>query len=232
MKTARLNVSDYSSQAYITRVYGWMFLGLLLTGSISFLLSRSERTMALIYQNPIPLIALFIVELAIVWILASRISAISLQTARLMFIMYAVLNGITLAGIFQVYTEQSIASTFFIAGIAFGLMSLYGYFTKQDLTKAVNILIMGLIGVIVASLVNILVQSTMLQWITTVVGILVFAGLTAADTQKLKKLKKLSEDRLSDTDNTSIIGALTLYLDLVNLILLFLRIFGRRRNNW
>lgn len=229
MKTVPFNVSNETTQSYITRVYAWMFLALLITAIVSGLTISSERAMTLIYGNPAVLIVLLISELLAVWVLASRIETMAPQTARFLFVIYSVLNGITLSWIFVTYTERSITSTFFISAVMFGVMSFYGYVTNRDLTSAGNILTMALVGIILASIVNIFFKNPAIYWITNIVGVIVFVGLIAFDTQKIRKL---ADDKFFYNGNSAIIGALALYLDLVNLFLLLLRMFGKRRNDW
>jgi hypothetical protein len=146
------------------------------------------------------------------------------------FILYSAISGVTLAAIFLVYTTESIASTFFVTGAVFGAMSLYGYTTKSDLSSWGSYLFMALIGLIIASLVNIFLQSTAIYWVTTYAGVLIFVGLTAYDTQKLKQLSNNINERDTETfQKMVILGALTLYLDFINLFLYLLRLLGKRR---
>jgi FtsH-binding integral membrane protein len=154
----------------------------------------------------------------------------SAVVATIIFILYSVLFGLTLSFIFKVYTSESIASTFFITAGTFGIMSAYGYLTKTDLTKWGNILFMGVIGLVISSLVNqFLLQSSLLYWITTCAGVLIFVGLTAYDTQKIKNANIIGNEGSDDDHKESIIGALILYLDFINMFLFLLRIFGRRK---
>jgi hypothetical protein len=152
----------------------------------------------------------------------------SLFTCTLIFLIYSILNGITLAPLFLVYTASSIASTFFICSGTFAAMSLFGYFTKQDLTKWGNILIMALVGLIIATLVNLFVHNTWIYWITTYAGVFIFIGLVAYDTQKLKDMSALALEETEEGRKMTIMGALTLYLDFINLFIYLLRIFGKR----
>jgi uncharacterized protein len=162
--------------------------------------------------------------------LVTAIQKMSAMTATIVFVLYSILNGVTLSAIFFVFTADSISNVFFITAGTFAAMSAYGYFTKKDLTKLGSILIMALIGLIIASVVNIFLNSEMLYWISSYVGVLIFVGLIAYDTQKLKKLNVVVGNEGTDDDKKeAIVGALTLYLDFINLFLFLLRIFGRRR---
>ena len=151
------------------------------------------------------------------------------QTATLIFILYSVLNGLTLSIVFLIFTKESIASTFFITAGTFAIMSIYGYFTKNDLTTLGNLCIMGLIGLILASIINYFILDQTLYWISTYAGILIFIGLIAYDTQKIKKINIIGNEGTDEDKKEAIIGALTLYLDFINLFLRLLRLFGRRK---
>jgi FtsH-binding integral membrane protein len=153
----------------------------------------------------------------------------SAAMGTVIFIAYSMLNGLTLSCIFVVYTEESIASTFFVTAGTFAVMSIYGYTTKTDLTKWGNLLFMGLVGLIIASLANMFMKSEMLYWITTYVGVFIFVGLTAYDTQKIKNMNIIGNEGTDDDKKEAIMGALTLYLDFINLFLYLLRIFGRKK---
>lgn len=215
-------------QAVMTRVYAWMTAGLLATGAIAFFVANTGLA-AILISSPIIYFGLFIVELIIVFVLASRIEKMSAGMATGMFMGYSLLNGLTLSLIFLVYTTESIASTFMITGVTFGVMSLYGYTTKQDLSKIGNILFMALIGFLIASVVNIFLRSEALYWIVTYAGILIFVGLTAWDTQKIKRMSmNIASNDEVNIQRLAILGALMLYLDFINLFLLLLRVLGNR----
>ena len=171
---------------------------------------------------------LFIAEIALVWFLSARVMSLSLPVATGAFALYSILNGVTLSPIFLIYTSESIASTFFITAGTFGAMALYGYMTKRDLTRLGSLLFMALIGVIIATVVNIFLRSEILMWIITYAGIVLFVGLTAYDTQKVKQLAAQTAHDEELSKKVSIIGALNLYLDFINLFLYLLRLFGRR----
>jgi len=203
-------------------VYGWMGGGLLLTALVSLITASSPALLQAILGNRILFYALVFGELGLVVAISGAINRISSATASLLFLLYAALNGLTMSTIFVVYTQSSIASTFLITAGMFGAMSLYGYLTKSDLSSWGSFLFMGLIGVVIASLVNIFLQSSMLGWVMSLCGILVFTGLTAYDTQKIKQMGGSGR-------KGAILGALTLYLDFINMFLLLLRFFGNRR---
>ncbi len=215
-------------QSIMTRVYAWMMAGLLATGAIAMFVASTPLGMALI-SNQLLFFGIIIGELALVWYLSARISKIAASTATGLFLAYATLNGITLSIIFLAYTSSSIASTFFVTGATFGVMSVYGYTTRRDLSRMGNILFMALIGFLIASVVNLFLRSELIYWITTYAGILIFVGLTAWDTQKIKQMSMNSSGEESQVQRIAILGALMLYLDFINLFLLLLRIMGNRR---
>jgi uncharacterized protein len=172
---------------------------------------------------------LLIAEFVLVAFLVGWIKKMSSQTATLVFILYSILNGFTFSVIFLIFTEASIASTFFITAGTFAIMSVYGYFTKTDLTKLGNLLLMALVGLIIASAINLFYQNNTLDWITTFAGILIFVGLIAYDTQKIKQMNVIGNEGTDEDKKEAIIGALSLYLDFINLFLKLLRLFGKRK---
>lgn len=217
-------------QTYMAQVYGWMTCGLLLTAFISWYAANSPAVMELVFANRITFFGLVIAQLVVVFVLSGLVHKLSGAVATALFMLYSALTGLTLASIFLVYTYSSIASTFFVTAGMFGAMSFWGYTTKRDLSKMGSILFMALIGLLLASLVNFWLKSPALMWAITYIGVLVFVGLTAYDTQKLKAIGENIDTR--DKENLrrySIMGALTLYLDFINLFLMLLRIFGNRR---
>jgi len=216
------------ARGVMTPVYAWMTAGLLTTGAIASYTASSEALLRLIFGNPFVLIGLIVMQFALVAGLSWALSRISAGVATGLFLLYSALNGLTLSAIFVVYTSESIASTFFITAGTFALMSAYGYFTKRDLTSWGNLLFMALIGFFIASLVNIFLRSSALYWIVTYPGVLIFVGLTAYDTQKIKRMAAAASP--NDLQKVAIYGALALYLDFINLFLLLLRILGGRRN--
>lgn len=217
-------------QAYMAQVYGWMTCGLLLTAFVSWYAARTPAIMELVFANRITFFGLIIVQLGLVFFLSGMVHRLSGAVATGLFMLYSALTGLTMASIFLVYTNSSIASTFFITAGMFGAMSFYGYTTKRDLSRFGSLLFMALIGIVLASLVNFWLKSPALMWAITYIGVVVFVGLTAYDTQKLKNIGEQIDAR--DTEilrRYSIMGALTLYLDFINLFLMLLRIFGNRR---
>lgn len=209
----------------IRQVYAWMGAGLTLTALLAVMTVSSPSMLQLVIGNRFVFFGLIIGELALVVVLSAAINRLSAAMAMLLFIAYASLNGVTLSVIFLAYTAESIASTFLITGGMFGAMSAYGYLTRRDLTSWGSFLFMGLIGIVIASLVNIFFGVSILYWISTYCGIIVFTGLTAYDTQKIKAFALRGEVGTKP----AILGALTLYLDFINLFLMLLRLFGRRR---
>jgi FtsH-binding integral membrane protein len=182
-----------------------------------------------IFGNSLIFWGLIIGEFICVAVLVSIVSRISSNTATFIFLGYSALNGLTLSGIFLIYTSQSIASTFFVTAITFGVMSTYGYFTKRDLTSIGNLATMALVGIFIASIVNIFLGSEILYWIITYVGVLIFVALIARDTQKIKELNIIGNEGTEEDKKEAIMGALTLYLDFINLFLFLLRLLGRRK---
>lgn len=216
-----------AQNAFITKVYMWMSLALVITGVTSMYVASNEQIMDFVFNTKFLYIGLIIAEFGLVIWLSRLVHKMSSGLATTIFIAYAVLNGVTLSFIFMVYTVASVATTFFITAGTFAIMSAYGYYTKKDLTKFGNILMMALIGLVVASVVNIFLNSTVLYWITSYVGVLIFVGLIAYDTQKLKELNMEGADG-ETYKKTAIMGALSLYLDFINLFLFLLRFFGNR----
>lgn len=217
-------------QTYMAQVYGWMTVGLLLTAFIAWYAANSSAFMELLYTNRIFFFGLVIAQLAVVFVLSGLVNRLSAGVMTTLFMLYSVLTGLTLSSIFIIYTASSIASTFVVTGGMFGAMSLWGYTTKRDLSGWGNMLFMALIGIILASLVNFWLKSEALMWAVTYIGVVVFVGLTAYDTQKLKSIGEQIDVRdSSNLRKYSILGALTLYLDFINLFLMLLRILGNRR---
>jgi hypothetical protein len=234
---------DAGLRAYMIRVYNTMALGVALTGLVSWLTYQMAGGDAIRVAggqivgltafgqaifNPITLIVLFLVTLGMVFFMSFRIQTLSVGTATGVFYLYAGLLGVTLASIFVVYTGVSIARVFFITAASFGALSLYGYTTKRDLGPIGSFLFMGLIGIILASIVNFFLASSALSFAISVIGVLVFAGLTAYDTQQIKEMYDVNDDG-TVSGRKAIMGALQLYLDFINLFLMLLRLFGDRR---
>ncbi len=214
---------------FLPRVYGWMTAGLALTALAAMLTLSSQELLNLIFGNRLIFYGLIFGELGLVIALSAAINRISAGTATLLFLLYSSLNGVTFASIFLIYTSSSIASTFLISAGTFGAVSLYGFVTKRDLSGWGSFFFMGLIGIVIASVVNIFLQSAMITWIVSYVGVFVFVGLTAYDTQKIKRIGAAGFSDEASRRKASILGALTLYLDFINLFLMLLRILGNRR---
>ena len=228
MINEREAVVERSFPALMKKVYIWMTLALAITGMTSWLVANSPAILAAVFGNPILFWGMIIAEFGLVMWLSAGIRKMSLTTATLLFILYSVVNGVTMASIFIVYTMESIASTFFITAGTFGAMSIVGYKTSKDLSGMGRYLIMALIGLIIATIVNIFVGSTLMATIISYIGVLVFVGLTAYDTQKIKELFMNADEYNPDVQKYAVLGSLTLYLDFINLFLYLLRIFGRR----
>ena len=223
-------VSTNTFSALMRKVYTWMALALTITGFTAYYVASSPSILQAIMTNQILFFGLLIGELALVWGVSAAINRLSLTTATLLFILYSVLNGVTMSFIFLAYTMTSIASVFFITAGTFAAMSLYGYFTKADLSKMGQILFMALIGLIIATIVNLFIKSSGLTMILSYVGVLIFVGLTAWDTQKIKQMLQVAPDTGETAQKVALMGALSLYLDFINLFLYLLRIFGNSRD--
>jgi hypothetical protein len=214
-----------SRRAFMSRVYGWMFAGLSVTGLVALFTAASPQ---LVMQISNFRWLLFFAQLGLVFALSGMASRLSGAVAGALFVAYSVLTGLTFSVLFYVYTSGSIANAFLMSAGAFGAMSAFATFTKKDLSGWATFLFMGLIGVFIASIVQVFVQSPMLNFVLGCAGVLVFAGLTAYDTQKLREMHAGSG--YSSAATLSIIGALTLYLDFINLFISLLRLFGSRRD--
>jgi FtsH-binding integral membrane protein len=216
------------------RVYNYMMAAVALSGAVAWLTFNAAveagrlTSFGLAIFNPVTMIALALVTLGFVFFISWRIDRLSFPTALTLFMIYAGLLGVTLAPIFLAYTGASITKVFFISAASFGALSLWGYTTQRDLTAMGSFLIMGLFGVILASLVNLFLKSSGLDFVISAVGVLVFAGLTAWDTQKIKEMYDVNDDG-SVSGRKAVMGALSLYLDFINLFLMLLRLFGDRR---
>lgn len=215
---------------FIRSVYNWMAIGLGITGVVAFYISNSETMLRLIFGNQLIFFGLIIGELALVFSISAKVHKMRASTATSLFMLYAALNGATLSAIFLVYTRSSITSTFFICAATFIASSIYGMVTKRDLTSVGQFMFMGLIGIVIASVVNLFIRSSGVSLIVSYIGVIVFVGLTAYDTQKLRTMALTQP---ADIDGATvrkgaILGALTLYLDFINLFLMLLRIMGSR----
>ncbi len=209
----------------IRQVYAWMGAGLAITSFMALITLSSPAILSAIAGNRLLFYGLMIGELALVFTLSGAINRLSATTATLLFVAYSALNGVTLSIVALVYTANSIASTFVVTAGMFGAMSIYGYMTKRDLTSWGSFLFMGLIGVVIASVVNIFVASSAVSWVISGIGVIVFTGLTAYDTSKIKEMAAQG----TVGRKPAILGALTLYLDFINLFIMLLRFTGNRR---
>jgi hypothetical protein len=212
--------------ALVRQVYAWMGCGLALTAIVALITVSSPELLKAIVGNRLVFYGLMFGELALVFTLAGAINRMSATVATMLFIGYSALNGLTLSVLFLVYTADSIASTFAVSAAMFGAMSIYGYATKKDLTSWGNFLFMGLIGIVIASLVNLFMRNDAASWVISAIGVIVFTGLTAYDTWKIKALAAEG----AEGRKPAILGALTLYLDFINLFLMLLRLMGGRRD--
>ena len=220
-----------ASTVFLAKVFNWMAVGLTLTGGIAYFVAASGLTRTLV-ANPILFFALVLIELGLVFFLSARINRIQPGTATGIFVCYSALNGVVLSVIFLAYTHTSIAVTFLVTAGMFAAMAIYGMVTKRDLSGLGSFMFMGLIGIILASIVNIFLQSSSLHWAISAIGVVVFVGLTAYDVQKIKNIGE--EGIMSQGEAAirkgAIIGALALYLDFINLFLMLLRFFGGSRD--
>ena len=239
MENQELNYQDFSaerqmevSEAFpilMRKVYIWMTLALLITGMTSFYVATNQALLTAILTNRVLFFGLIIAELALVVGVSAAINRLSLLVATILFILYSVINGATMPVIFLIYEVSSIATVFFITAGTFGTMAVIGYTTKKDLSSMGRIMFMGLIGLVIATIVNIFLKSPAMTMILSYIGVIVFVGLTAWDSQKIKQMLIQAPDAGEAAQKMALLGALTLYLDFINLFLYLLRIFGRRR---
>lgn len=218
-----------AEHAFLATVYMWMSAGLALTAVVSLFTVSTPWLLQAVFGNQIVFFALMLAELGLVIGVSAAINRISAATATGLFLLYAALNGVTLAVVLLAYTGASVAGTFFVTAGMFGSVSLYGAVTKRDLSSWGSFLFMGLIGVVIASVVNIFLKSDALGWVMAMAGVVVFTGLAAYDTNKLRTMARMGFGDESAERKGAIIGALALYLDFINLFLMLLRLFGRRR---
>lgn len=218
--------------SFIMSVYNWMAIGLGLTGFTAFYIAHSETMLQMIFGNRMVFYGIIFGELGLVFYLSARVQKIKASTATTLFVVYSILNGVTLSSIFIIYTSSSIASTFFTCALTFAVCSVYGMVTKRDLTSMGGFMIMGLFGIIIASVVNMFLRSPGMNMIISYIGVVVFVGLTAYDTQKLKQMALTQPENASGAmvRKGAIMGALALYLDFINLFIMLLQIFGVSRD--
>lgn len=233
----RLSTEELNS--FFQLVYLWMFVGLLISGAVSYFVSTSETMLKLIFGNIAIMIILIILQIALVLIIGLMIHNISSDVAKILFFIYSALTGLTFSVIFIFYELGSIFFVFFITSLIFAIMSLFGRFTDKDLTSLGTILTVALIVIIIAGLINIFLRNSMLDFIITVLAVIIFTGLIAYDTQKIKKLREelehqqhIKDEKLKEewSKKIAVIGALTLYLDFINLFINLLKLLGKRRD--
>lgn len=216
--------------ALMRKVYVWMAMALAITGVVAYGAGNSPALIQMLYMSRGPLLIAGLAELGIVWYVSARINRLSLVSATVWFIVFSALNGLTLGWIFAAFTSAAISKTFFITAGTFGAMALIGSTTKKDLTRMGGILFMALIGLIIAGLVNVFLRSTMMDLIVSGIGVLVFTGLTAWDAQTIKRNLLMAPDAGESAQKVALLGALSLYLDFINLFLYLLRFFGNSRD--
>ena len=224
----RAQSSALSFPALMSKVYLWMTLALVVTGMTAYYVASSPAILYAIVTNQIAFWGLFIGELVLVFVLSSRIMSLSFVTASLMFVIYSIMNGVFFSFILLAYTEQSIATTFLITAGTFGAMSLFGFVTKRDLSTMGRILFMLLIGLLIATVVNIFMKAEGLTLILNYAGVVIFVGLTAYDTQSIKQMLQEHGDK-EGAEKIALLGSLSLYLDFINLFIYLLRFFGESR---
>ncbi len=227
---SQISVAEQSQgeRSFITRTFLWMALGLLVTAGVAAVVSQSDTLLGIIYGNPVVLIGLLIAQIGSVIVLSFAINKLSPVLATIIFLAYAALTGLTFASLVIIYTAESVASTFVVTAGLFGILAIVGMTTQIDLTKIGAIAFFGLIGIILMSVVNIFLNSTALYWIISVAGVIIFVALIARDAQVLKKMAAQVDVNSDQGARASIMGALRLYLDFINLFLFLLRFMGRR----
>ena len=209
------------------KVYLWMTLALMITGITAAGVANSPNILALIYSSQVVMWGIIIAEFGLVIYISARLEKLSLSTATTLFALYSILNGVMLSSIFLLYSTAIISKVFFITAGTFGVTALYGYATKKDLSSLGNILFMALIGLVIATIVNVFMKSAMFDLILSYIGVIIFVGLTAWDSQKIKHMIMVQQDADEIAQKLALIGSLSLYLDFINLFLYLLRIFGR-----
>jgi len=228
-----LTLSQAEAQAstiFLAKVFNWMAIGLGLTGLMAFLVANSAAAMQIFILNPMIRWGLIIVEIGLVFYLSARVMRLSALTATALFLIYSAINGVTLSVILLVYTATSVAATFFITAGMFGAMAVYGLVTKKDLSGLGSFMFMGLVGIILASIVNIFLHSPMISWVVSGLGVIIFTGLTAYDVQKITQIgaSGIMREGEAAIRKGAIMGALALYLDFINLFLSLLQFVGNR----
>ena len=231
LTAGQLKEKDFEeiSRAFITKVYRWMTLALVISGLMALYTASSQTLISFIFGSKFVFYGLLVAELALVFVLSAALHKMSVGLGVFFFILYSVINGLTISSIFIIFEIRSIFIVFFISAAMFAGMSIYGAKTKQNLMSAGRYLMMALIGLIIASLVNLLLKSSMLEWIISLISVAVFTGLTAYDTQKMFKIARNSDDS-EIFQKAAIMGALELYLDFINIFLSLLNLFGKRKS--
>ena len=222
--------SDTVVATLMRNVYIWMTLALVITGLTAMVTAKSEALMTFIFTNNWALIALMILQLGLVFYFSARINRMSFSTATAVFILYSAITGLTFSSIFVVFSMSSIATTFFITAGMFAAMALVGSFTKKDLSGMGKFALMALIGLIIAGIVNMFLRNAMMDFIVSGIGVLVFAGLTAYDSQKIRQMLQMQSEINESTQKLALLGSLSLYLDFINIFLYLLRFFGSSRD--
>jgi uncharacterized protein len=224
-----VEIASAESRKFLLHVYNWMTMGLAITGLIAYAVSSSDTLLKIFAMNPVIFFGLMIFQFVIVIALSAAITKMPAIVAIGAFFLYAAITGLTFSVLFLIYTSASIAYTFFICAAMFGSVSVFGYITKMNLAGVGTFMFMGLIGLVIASVVNIFVASSTLYWLISYVGVLIFVGLTAWDTQKLKNISYSQRFDTEEGKKVAVMGALNLYLDFINMFLFLLRIMGNRR---
>jgi len=223
--------SDVLAQGFMQKVYLWMTLGLIATAAVSYFTTTSDALMIFLFETygMVPFFIIVAVEIGIIFYISLKVRTMNPATASMLFFIYSALNGVTIAPVLMYYTEASVATTFFVTAGMFGSMSAYGALTKRDLTNFGSFLRMGLWGLIIAILVNMFMRNNMVSYVISGMAIIIFTGLAAYDTQKIRAIG--AESGISDDlrDNLAVVGALTLYLDFINLFLHLLKFMGKRK---
>lgn len=228
MDSPAITSSTIQQQSFVARVYAWMCAALVVSAVVALIVASNSAIASAVLENSFLFLGILIGELLLVGYLSLAIKKMSASTASIVFFGYAALNGVTFSLIFLAYTASSIALTFFATASLFGAMSIYGFTTKKDLTSLGSLFFMGLLGLILATVINLFLNNSVIYWITTYAGILIFTGLTAYDAQKIKQMNKAGTSS-EDSKKQAIIASLALYLDFINLFLLLIRITGRQR---
>lgn len=221
--------TEQIQRTFVVKVYGWMAAGLMITGATALFTLQVPAMLELIFSSRWSFMGLVFAQLGMVIWLSARVEKMTAATATMVFLGYSLITGLTLTVVFLLYTSESLASTFFVTAGTFGIMSSIGYLTRRDLTSFGSFLIMGLIGMVIASVANLWLNNETIYWITTYIGLFIFIGLTAYDTQKIKSMSLATLGNPEMEQKGAVMGALRLYLDFINIFLLLLRLMGNRK---